>query len=134
MHSPNNSSSARIIIADDHELVRESTRSMLECAHDFRILDEGKNGQEAIELCRLQRPDLVLMDVGMPRVNGFEATQVTKEELCATKVLLMSTYYNLAFASEAIRLGAEGYVLKLASITELLGAVRGVLRGESRYH
>src|SRR5918993_4610413 len=76
-HSANNSSSspARIIIADDHELVREAMRSMLDSEPDLRIIDEAKDGQEIIGLCRLQRPDLRLMDVRMPTVNGFEATQ-----------------------------------------------------------
>src|SRR5215210_6850123 len=87
-HSPNNSSSsppARIIIADDHELVREVMRSMLNSEPDLQIIDEAKDGQESIELTRLQRPDLVIMDVRMPRVTGLKATQTIKEELPTTK-------------------------------------------------
>jgi DNA-binding NarL/FixJ family response regulator len=134
MHSPNNSSSfARIIIADDHELVRESTRSMVEIEPDLRIIDEAKDGQQTIELTRLQRPDLVLMDVRMPTVNGFEATQMIKEELPTTKVLIMSAYEDPLFVSEAVRAGADGYVLKLSPVQELLDAIRGVLGGESHY-
>jgi DNA-binding NarL/FixJ family response regulator len=134
MHSPNNSSSfARIIIADDHELVRESTRSMVEIEPDLRIIDEAKDGQETIELCRLQRPDLVLMDVGMPKVNGLKATQMIKEELPTTKVLIVSAYEDPIFVSEAIRVGADGYVLKLSTAQELLDAIGGALRGESQY-
>jgi len=127
------SSSARLIIVDEQDLLRESLRSMLECEDGLRIVDEAKDGQEAIELCRLHRPDLVLMDMGMLRVNGFEATRRIKKELCTTKVLMMSVYHNHEFVSKAIRAGAEGYVLKLASLTELLESVRGVLQGESRY-
>jgi two-component system, NarL family, response regulator LiaR len=133
MHSPNNSSSWRIIIADDHELVRESTRSMLEIEPDLRIIDEAKDGQETIELCRLQRPDVVLMDVGMPTVNGLEATQMIKEELPTTKILIWSAYEDPLFVSEAVRAGADGYVLKLSPVQELLDAIRGVLGGESQY-
>ena len=133
MHSPNNSSSWRIIIADDHELVRESTRSMLEIEPDLRIIDEAKDGQETIELCRLQRPDVVLMDVGMPTVNGLEATQMIKEELPTTKILIWSAYDDPLFVSEAVRAGADGYVLKLSPVQELLDAIRGVLGGESQY-
>src|SRR5215212_4611190 len=94
MHSPNNtpSSSVRIIIADDHELVREVMRSILNSESDLQIIDEAKDGQEAIDLCRLQRPDLVLMDVRMPKMNGLEATQMIKEELPTTKVLIVSAY------------------------------------------
>ena len=73
-HSPNNtpSSPARIIIADNHDLVRESTRSLLDSEPDLRIIDEAKDGQETIELCRIHHPDLVIMDVGMPTVNHGE--------------------------------------------------------------
>ncbi len=126
-------SCARLIIVDDHDLLRESLRSMLECDHDLRIVGEAKDRQEAIELCRLHRPDLVLMDVRMPRVDGFEATRRIKEELGTTKVLIMSAYHNLEYISAAIRAGAEGYVPKLAPLKELHEVVRGVLCGEFRY-
>jgi DNA-binding NarL/FixJ family response regulator len=137
MHSPNNTSSssspARIIIADDHNLVRESTRSLLDSEPDLRLIDEAKDGQEAIELTRLQRPDLVLMDVGMPKVNAFEATRIIKEELPTTKVLIWSAYEDPGLVSEAVRAGADGYVLKLSLVQEQLAAIRGVLGGESQY-
>ena len=127
------SSSARIIIADDHDLVRESMRSLLDSEPDLRIIDEAKDGQETIELTRIQLPDLVLMDVRMPKMNGFEATQMIKEELPTTKVLIWSAYEDPLFVSEAVRAGADGYVLKLSPVQELLDAIRGVLGGESQY-
>ena len=134
MHSSNNtSSSARIIIADDHELVREAMRSLLDSEPDLRIIDEAKDGQEIIELTRLQRPDLVIMDVRMPKMNGLEATQTIKEELPTTKVLIWSAYEDPLLVSEAVRAGADGYVLKLSLVQELVDAIRGVLRGESHY-
>src|SRR5215208_1669467 len=123
----------RVIVVDDHDLLRASLRSMLECEGDLQIVDEAKDGQEAIELCRLHRPDLVLMDVRMPRVDGFEATRRIKEEVGTTKVLMMSAYNNGEYVSEAIRAGAEGLVLKLCSLEELREAVRAVLCGEFRY-
>ena len=127
------SSPARIIIADDHELVREAMRSMLNSEPDLQIIDEAKDGQEAIELTRLQRPDLVLMDVRMPRVTGLKATQKIKEELPTTKVLIVSAYDAPCVVSEAVRAGADGYVLKLSLVQELVDAIRGVLGGESQY-
>jgi DNA-binding NarL/FixJ family response regulator len=113
--------------------VRESTRSLLDSEPDLRIIDEAKDGQETIELCRLQRPDLVIMDVGMPTVNGLEATRRIKEELPTTKVLIMSAYEDRVLVSEAVRAGADGYVLKLSPVQELVDAIRGVLGGESQY-
>jgi len=123
---------ATLIVVDDHDLLRESLRSMLECDHGLQIVGEAKDGQEAIELCRLHRPALVLMDVRMPRVDGFEATRRIKEEVGTTKVLMMSAYNECEYVSEAIRAGAEGLVLKLCSLKELHEAVREVLWGEFR--
>src|SRR5215212_167251 len=138
MHSPNNtpssaSSSARIIIADDHKLVRGAMRSLLDSQPDLQIIDEAKDGQEAIDLTRLQRPDLVLMDVRMPKMNGLEATQMIKEELPTTKVLIVSAYEDPGLDSEAVRAGADGYVLKLSLVQELVDAIRGELRGGFHY-
>jgi DNA-binding NarL/FixJ family response regulator len=127
---------AKIIIADDHELARESIRKMLESVASephLQVLAEARDGQESIELCRLHRPDLVLMDVGMPKVNGFEATQIIKAELPTTKVLMLSAHFDSFFASEVERAGADGYVTKLCTVQELVDAIRGVLRGESHY-
>jgi two-component system, NarL family, nitrate/nitrite response regulator NarL len=136
MQSPNNtsaSSSTRIIIADDHDLVREAMRSLLNSEPDLRVIDEAKDGQETIELTRLHRPDLVLMDVRMPKVNGLEATRKIKEELPTTKVLIVSAYDAPCLVSEAVRAGADGYVLKLSLVQEQLDAIRGVLGGEPQY-
>ena len=108
-------------------------RSVLNRQPDLQIIDEAKDGQEAIELCRLHHPDLVLMDVRMPRVNGLEATQRIKDELPTTKVLLTSASENPVWISEAVKAGADGYVLKLSPVQELTDAIRGVLRGESQY-
>jgi DNA-binding NarL/FixJ family response regulator len=129
--NPTLPSIARLIVVDDHDLLRASLSSMLECDHGLQIVGEAKDGQEVIELCRLHRPDLVLMDVRMPRVDGFEATRRIKKELGTTKVLMMSAYNNHEYVSEAIRAGAKGLLLKLCSLEELREAVRAVLCGES---
>jgi two-component system, NarL family, nitrate/nitrite response regulator NarL len=125
------SAAATLIIADDHELLRGSMRDLLRREPDFRVIDEAKDGQEAIELCRLHRPDLVLMDISMPRVSGLEATQAIKEERPATKVLIMSAKH--IGTTEVLRRGAEGYISKLAPLKDLLEAIRWVLRGESQH-
>ena len=139
MQSPNETAappstcSARLLIVEDHDLLRESMRLMLESDPDLLVVGEAKDGQEAIELCRLHRPDLVVMDVRMPRVNGFEATRKIKEESRAIRVLIVSAYDNVGLVTEARRVGAEGYVLKLAPLREILKAVRGALKGEPQY-
>jgi DNA-binding NarL/FixJ family response regulator len=124
---------AKIVIVDDHELARESIRSMLESEPHLQVLAEATDGQESLELCRLQHPDLVLMDVGMPKVNGFEATQIIKAELPTTKVLMVSAHFDPFLVSEVERVGADGYVTELCTVQELVDAIRGVLRGESHY-
>ena len=124
---------AKIIIADDHELARESIHKMLESEPHLQVLAEARDGQEVIELCRLQHPDLVLMDVRIPKVNGFEATRIIKAELPTTKVLMMSAHFDRFLISEVERADADGYVTELCSVQELVDAIRGVLRGESHY-
>ncbi len=91
-------------------------RSTLQGEPDLQVIDEAKDGQQTIELTRLHRPELVLMDVRMPKVNGFEATQTIKEELPQTKVVILSAYEDPYMASEAVRAGADGYVLKLSPV------------------
>src|SRR5215212_12214902 len=106
---------------------------MLESEPHLQVLAEATDGQESLELCRLQHPDLVLMDVGMPKVNGFEATQTIKAELPTTKVLMMSAHFDPFLVSEVERAGADGYVTKLCTVQELVDAMREVLRSESQY-
>jgi DNA-binding NarL/FixJ family response regulator len=114
-----------IVIANDHKLARESIRTMLESEPHLQLLAEAKDGQEVVQLCRLQRPDLVLMDVGMPKVNGFEATRMIKAELPTTRILMVSAYFDPFFASEVKRAGADGYVTELCTVQELVDAIRG---------
>jgi len=134
-HKPSSSAAWRLIIADDHKLFRLSMRDVLESEPGFRIIAEAKDGQEAIHLCRLHRPDLVIMDARMPRVNGFEATRTIKEELPRTKVVLASVYYDddPLIVSAAVRAGADDYVLKMSPIQELVDTIREVLRGAPQY-
>ncbi len=122
---------ARLLIADDHALVREGMRAMMEREADLEVIGEAENGREAIELCRELRPDLILMDVRMPEMDGIAATRAIKGEHPATSVLIVTTHENPDHLLDAIRSGAAGYVLKEATKGQLLGAVRRVLQGES---
>ena len=122
---------ARVIVADDHVLIREGFRTILSKEADVEVVDEAKTGREALNLCRNLRPDLVLMDVRMPEMDGLAATRAIKAERPSTSVLILTTYENPDYLFEAIKSGAVGYVLKDATKAEILGAVRGVLSGEA---
>ena len=122
--------SIRLLIADDHALVRSGLRSMLQREPGIEILGEARNGREAVELCRSLRPDLILMDVRMPDMDGLEATRTIKRELPETGVLMVTMHENRDYMLEATKAGAAGYVLKDASRSELISAVRRVADAE----
>ncbi len=122
--------SIRLLIADDHTLVRSGLRSMLRREPDIEIVGEARNGREAVELCRSLRPDLVLMDVRMPEMDGLEATRAVKQEHPETGVLMVTMHENRDYMLEATKAGAAGYVLKDASRSELISAVRRVADAE----
>jgi DNA-binding NarL/FixJ family response regulator len=122
--------SIRLLIADDHALVRSGLRTMLQREPGIEIVGEARNGREAVELCRSLRPDLILMDVRMPEMDGLEATRAVKRELPDTGVLMVTMHENRDYILEATKAGAAGYVLKDASRNELLSAVRRVVDTE----
>ena len=124
-------SPARIIITDDHVLVRDGIQAMLESEPDLEVIGEATNGREALELCRELCPELVLMDVRMPVMDGLEATRKIKRECPETSVLIVTTYESSEYLFEAIKAGAAGYVLKNASKPQLSNAIRRTLGGES---
>ena len=122
---------ARVLIADDHDLVRDGFRRMLANGPELEVVGEARDGQEAIELCRSLRPDLVLMDVRMPGIDGLAATRTIKEELPTISVLIVTTYDNPDYLFEAVAVGAAGYVLKDTRKHKLIEVIQGVLNGES---
>jgi DNA-binding NarL/FixJ family response regulator len=122
---------ARILIADDHELIRDGFKHMLGYEKDLEVVGEASNGWDIVELCRRLKPDLVLMDVHMPKMDGLEATRAIKAEQPEVSVLIISTYSNPDYLLGAIEAGAAGYVLKDAPNRQLTNAMRRVLDGES---
>jgi DNA-binding NarL/FixJ family response regulator len=123
---------ARLLIVDDHDLMRESTQVMLEGEPDLEVIGEAVNGRHALELCRQLRPDVVLMDVRMPEMDGLSATRAIKKEMPAISILMLSAYESEDYRREAASAGATDYILKDADRHELLEAVRAALchRGE----
>ena len=123
--------SFRVLIADDHELLRMGIKAMLSSQDDLEVVGEARDGAEAVSLCRRLHPDLVLMDLSMPEMDGIEATRAIKEEFPRTGVLVLTAHVDHGLLLEAVRAGAAGYVLKGVGPDQLLEAVRGVLGGES---
>jgi DNA-binding NarL/FixJ family response regulator len=121
----------RVVIADDHELARLGLRTMLTPEPDLEVVGEAATGREAIELSRRLQPDLVLMDIRMPDIDGLAATRAIKEALPHTSILIVTLSEDPDYLMEALRVGAAGFVLKDASRREVVLAVRQVLTGES---
>src|SRR5579862_1849213 len=122
---------ARLVIADDHELARAGLRTMLLGQNGIELLAEAKNGHEALEFCRRFQPDLALIDVRMPDMDGLATCRCIKQEVPTTNVILITMHENPQYLLEALRAGASAYVLKDVTQRELLTTIRHVLRGES---
>jgi DNA-binding NarL/FixJ family response regulator len=121
----------RVVLADDHRLVRSGIRALLDRFEDVEVIGEAANGREVLEVVDEQRPDIVLMDIAMPELNGLEAARRIHQQYPNTRVLLLSMYDNEEYVAEALAVGAAGYVLKDASASEFDLAVHAVARGES---
>jgi RNA polymerase sigma factor (sigma-70 family) len=123
--------SARVLIADDHHFIRYGLHHIVSLTPDLEVIGEASNGREAVELCRTLEPDLVLMDVNMPEMNGLTATRVIKREHPDIAILMVTMYENPDYLLEALDAGAAGYVLKDAPAERLLNAIHRTLNGES---
>ncbi len=120
----------RILLAEDHALVRHGFRMILAAQPDMEIVGEAGNGREAIELAQTLKPDVVVMDVAMPELNGIEATRRLLELAPRTRVLALSMHKDAVYVREILRAGARGYLLKDSADADLLVAVRAVAKGE----
>jgi DNA-binding NarL/FixJ family response regulator len=123
--------STRLAIVDDHELAREGLRDMLTDAPDIEVVGEAANGREALLLCSRLQPDLVLMDVRMPEMDGLAATRELKQRYPEVSVMMVTMHENPDYLLEALKAGAAGYVLKDAPRSEVITAVRRVREGEA---
>ncbi len=121
--------SARVLVADDHLVVRKGIRAILEMEHDLRVVGEARDGPEALALCRELEPDIVLLDISMPGMSGIEVARRVQQEQPQTRVILLTMHEEDEYFFEAVAVGVAGYVVKGASADELLFAVRSVQQG-----
>ena len=121
----------RVLLVDDHKMMREGLRALLEDIHDIEIIGEASDGRTALDLVRTLAPDVVVMDVGMPDLNGIEATRRIRAEHERVKVVALSTHTDKRYVHHMLEAGASGYVLKIAAYDELLRAVRAASLGKT---
>jgi DNA-binding NarL/FixJ family response regulator len=120
----------RILLADDHAVVRQGFSALLRAQPDMEVVGDAANGREAIEKAKELQPDVVVMDVAMPELNGIEATRRLQDEAPRSRVLALSMHKDSVYVREILRAGARGYLLKDAIDTDLVAAVRAVARGD----
>ena len=124
----------RILLAEDHKVVREGTRRLLESQADFEVVGEASDGIEAVELAKKLRPAIIIMDVSMPRLNGIEATKQVKALHPNTAIPVLTGYDDDEYVFALLEAGAAGYLLKESSGEELIDAIRQVMTGEPVLH
>jgi two-component system response regulator NreC len=121
----------RILLADDHIVMRTGLRALLERQQDLEVVGEGENGREAVELAVSLKPDVVVMDVGMPLLNGIEATKTIVSQRPATAVVILSMHADESYVMRALKAGARGYLLKDSAAADLIGAIHAVSQNKS---
>ena len=117
----------KVLIADDHQIVRQGLRTLLEKEHDLKVVAEAEDGRSTVRLARETQPEVIIMDVAMPDLNGIEATRQIVSELPKAKVIALSMYADRRFVVNMLKAGASGYLLKDCAFEELTRAIRAVL-------
>src|SRR6266850_195051 len=122
-----------VLLAQDHQIVREGFRSLLKHERDIAVVGEAETGRQAVQLTRKLRPEVVVMDIAMPLLNGLEATRQIHTDFPDTKVLILSAHSDDAYVEQATGLGAAGFLLKQTSSHNLATAIREVQKGNTFY-
>lgn len=123
----------KVLIADDHPLIRGGLRSLLEKSGGFEVVAEAADGYEALELAALHKPDVVLLDVGMPRLNGADAAQYICDKVPGVRVVMISMHADESYVLRALKAGARGYLLKASPEAEIIAAIRSVAAGNAYF-
>jgi two-component system, NarL family, response regulator NreC len=121
----------RVVLAEDHTIVREGLRALLDGRDDVVVIAEADNGHDAVAAARQHRPDVIVMDLNMPGLNGVDATKVIRESHPETHILILSMYSTEEHVRPAIRAGAEGYLLKGSGLSDLVAAIKAVATGNA---
>ncbi len=121
----------RILLADDHIMIRSALRLLLDQQSDFKVVAEASDGREAVELISKQHPEVAVLDIGMPQLNGIEATQQIVSKEPNTKVVILSMHADESYVLRALKAGARAYILKNSAEADLIRAVRAVAEGKS---
>lgn len=120
----------RVLLADDHRVLRQGLRALIEKQPDVQVVGEATHGKDAVRLAEKLRPDVVVMDVSMPQLNGIEATRLIRAKQPEVRVLALSMHPHRRMVTDMLRAGASGYLLKDCEIEELAGAIRAVVEGK----
>ncbi|MGA3025907.1 MAG: response regulator transcription factor [Bryobacteraceae bacterium] len=123
----------RVLIADDHALIRSGLRALLEREGEFQVVAEASDGYEAIELAIRHKPDVILLDVGMPRLSGTDAAQQIAEKVPAAGMVIVSMHSDEGYVLRALKAGARGYLLKASPEADVLAAIRAVAAGNAYF-
>ena len=123
----------KILVVDDDALIRDGLKTLLELESDFTVCGTASNGQEAVEICKIEHPELVLMDIRMPVMDGVLSTKQIKHHCPETKVVILTTFKDDDYVREAIANGAEGYILKSQSFASIVESLRVVCQGNTVY-
>src|SRR5690242_12470209 len=123
--------SFQVLLVDDHKIMRDGIKAILRHSDDFQVMGEAENGTEAVAFCKQKRPDIILMDIGLPGLNGIETTTEILRHYPDVKIIVLSMYDDEHSVVSAIRSGARAFVLKKASDNDLLDALRTVAKGGS---
>ncbi|NLY44052.1 MAG: response regulator transcription factor [Clostridiaceae bacterium] len=124
-------SNIRVLIADDHSMVRQGLKQIVELEKDIEVVAQASNGEEAVDLALKLKPDVVLMDINMPKMNGIQAVAQLKEKGCPSKIIMLTIHADHEYLIKTVQLGAAGYVLKDADSDVLIKAIRSVYEGQS---
>jgi len=121
----------RVLIADDHNMVRQGIKQLLELEKDIVVIAQASNGEEAIRLAREYKPDVILMDINMPGINGLQAIKELKQDSYVYRIIVLTIHEDREYLFKTLQMGAEGYVLKDAEPSVLVEAIRSVYKGQS---